>query len=262
MRAAQISRIRVSANRPSRWTSTASETLSTESRLTAERWGIGSVPGSSTTSLASPRSVVVHGATSARLCRGIMASRDRTTTGRRPMSAISHHHTSPRAGSAITRRRLPVATTPGRPTRPARRPGVRRRRHNWRPPRRICAERAMLEVPRQQGRRRWPRYAGSAQYRAAPHPRSCSVVCDSCHEYATRYLRPTDERAVGELPPRGRVLRSAGRDGREGGAPGARRAPPASWSRRPSSRASVRRPCSPSSASPRRPSTSSQLPGW
>ena len=50
--------------------------------------------------------VVVQGATSARRSRGIAASRDRTTTGRRPISANSHHHTSPRAGSALTRRRL------------------------------------------------------------------------------------------------------------------------------------------------------------
>ena len=119
-RALQISRIRVSANRPSRLTSTATETLSTESRLTAERRGTGSSPGSRSTSLASPRIVVVHGGTSARRCRGITASRDKTTTGRRPISAISHHHTSPRAGNAFTRRRLPVATTPGRPTRRAR----------------------------------------------------------------------------------------------------------------------------------------------
>jgi len=120
-RAPQISRIRMSANRPTRLTSTASETLSTESRLTAERRGTGSSPGSRTTSLARPRIVVVHGATSARRCRGITASRDSTTTGRRPISGISHHHTSPRAGSAFMRRPLPVATRRGRPIRLARR---------------------------------------------------------------------------------------------------------------------------------------------
>ncbi len=147
-RAPQIARIRVSANRPSRLTSTATETLSTESRLTTERRGTGSSPGLRSTSLESPRMVVVHGATSARRCRGITASRDRTTTGRRPISAISHHHTSPRAGSALTRRPRPVATTPGRPTRPARRPGVRRRRRSSHPPRRIGGERAAHEAPR------------------------------------------------------------------------------------------------------------------
>ena len=81
-----MARIRVSASRPSRLTRTATETLSTESRFTTERWGIGSEPGASTTSLASPRIVVVHGATIARRSRGITASRDSTTTGRRPTS--------------------------------------------------------------------------------------------------------------------------------------------------------------------------------
>ncbi len=101
-RAVQMARIRVSASRPSRVTNAPTETLSTASRFTAERRGIGSEPGSRTTSLASPRMVVVHGATSARLSRGIAASRESTTTGRRPISAISHHQTSPRAGSALT----------------------------------------------------------------------------------------------------------------------------------------------------------------
>jgi len=55
--------------------------------LEAERVGTGSSPGSRTTSLARPRIVVVQGATNARRSRGIAASRDRTTTGRRPISA-------------------------------------------------------------------------------------------------------------------------------------------------------------------------------
>lgn len=118
-RASQISRIRVSESRPRRLTKTATDTLSTESRLTAERRGIGSDPGSRTASLASPRIVVVHGATRARRKRGIAASRDRTTTGRQPISASSHHHTSPRAGHAFTNGRPPVATMPNRPTRRA-----------------------------------------------------------------------------------------------------------------------------------------------
>ena len=50
-RAAQIWRIRSSANRPSRSTRIAIETLSTESRLTTERSGTGSSPGSRRTSL-------------------------------------------------------------------------------------------------------------------------------------------------------------------------------------------------------------------
>ncbi len=134
-RAAQMSRRRASASRPSLWTRMAIETLSIESRFTAERSGTGSSPGSSTTSLASPRMVVVHGATSARRCRGMTASRDSTTTGRRPISAISHHHTSPRAGTAVTTLPRPVETLPGPPTRLVHRAGARRRRRSSHPPR-------------------------------------------------------------------------------------------------------------------------------
>ena len=146
-RAAQMARIRVSASRPSRLTNTAIETLSTESRFTAERRGTGSVSGSRTTSLASPRMVVVQGATSARRRRGIAASRDSTTTGRRRISAISHHHTSPRAGSALTKPQPLGATTLGRPTRRARRTGARRRPHSWHPPRPIDGERVARREP-------------------------------------------------------------------------------------------------------------------
>jgi len=146
-RAAQMARVLVSASRPSRLTNTATETLSTESRFTAERRGIGSESGSRTTSLASPRMVVVQGATSVRRSRGIATSRDSTTTGRRPISAISHHHTSPRAGSAIRWRRPPAATRPGRPTRRVPQPGARRRLHSSRPPRPIDDGRAMPPGP-------------------------------------------------------------------------------------------------------------------
>ncbi len=45
---------------------------------------------------------VVHGATRARRSREIATSCDKTTTGRRPMSAASHHHTSPWAGNWVT----------------------------------------------------------------------------------------------------------------------------------------------------------------
>ena len=125
-RAAQISRIRASATRPRRWTRIAIETLSIESRLTAERRGTGSSPGSRRTSLGRPRMVVVQGAMSARRWRGITASRDRTTTGLRPIPAMSHHHTSPRAGRSVTTRRPPAGRRPGLPIRPARRVGARR----------------------------------------------------------------------------------------------------------------------------------------
>ena len=136
-RAPQIACMRTSASRPSRLTNTAIETLSTESRLTADRRGIGSSPGSRTTSLSSPRMVVVHGATNTRRSRGIATSRDSTTTGRRPISANSHHQTSPRAGRVLTKRRPLAATTQGRPTRPARRAGARRTRHMPRRSRRL-----------------------------------------------------------------------------------------------------------------------------
>jgi hypothetical protein len=70
--------------------------------IDAERRGTGSSAGSRTTSLTSPRIVVVHGAISALPCRGITASRDSTTTGLPPIPAISHHQTSPRAGRFFT----------------------------------------------------------------------------------------------------------------------------------------------------------------
>jgi len=152
-RAAQIARIRVSARRPSRLTNTATETLSTESKFTAERRGIGSEPGSRITSLASPRMVVVQGATSVRRSRGIAASRESTTTGRRPISAISHHHTSPRAGSALTSLQPPAATTLGRPTRRAHQQGACRRPHSSRPPRPIDDEQVMPQEPHRSGLR-------------------------------------------------------------------------------------------------------------
>lgn len=148
-RAVQMARIRVSARRPSRSTNTATETLSTESKFTAERCGTGSEPGSRTTSLASPRMVVVQGATSARRSRGIAASRERTTTGRRPISAISHHHTSPRVGSALTSCRPPAATTLGLPTRRAHQAGACRRRHSSHPPRLIDGEQVRPRGPHQ-----------------------------------------------------------------------------------------------------------------
>ena len=141
--AAQTSRMRSSPSRPRRSTSTATDTLSTESRLTADRWGIGSSPGSSRTSLANPRIVVVHGATNVRRSLGIAASRDKTTTGRLPAPASSHHHTSPRAGSALTRQLQQAGTMRGRPTRPARRADASRRRHSWHRPRQRDDERAM-----------------------------------------------------------------------------------------------------------------------
>ena len=73
-----------------------------------------------------PRMVVVQGATRARRSRGIAASRDSTTTGRRPISGGSHHHTSPRRGRSVIARPL-HGTTRDRPTRLTRRWDVPRR---------------------------------------------------------------------------------------------------------------------------------------
>jgi hypothetical protein len=55
------------------------------------------------------------GATSARRFRGITASRARTTTGRRSISAISHHQRSPRAGYVVTTVQRLRGTTPSHP---------------------------------------------------------------------------------------------------------------------------------------------------
>ena len=129
VRAEQTSLIRSLPRRPNRSVRAPTETLSTESRLTAERSGIGSSAGSRTTSLASPRIVVVQGATRALLSRGMAASLDRTTTGRREISGSSHHHTSPLRGRSIKKRKLLLGRTVGRPTRRARQVGESRTRH-------------------------------------------------------------------------------------------------------------------------------------
>ena len=132
-KAAQSSRMRASARRPSRSTRTLTATLSTESRLTADVRGTGSSPGSRSTSLGNPRIVVVQGATMARRSRGMAASRERTTTGRRPTPASSHHQTSPRVGTGFTRQKRPHGTRPDLPIRRALRAGVRHRRRSWHP---------------------------------------------------------------------------------------------------------------------------------
>jgi hypothetical protein len=181
----QISLILASPNRPSRWTRTATETLSMESRLTTDRRGTGSSSGSRRTSLARPRTVVVHGATSARRCRGITAFRDRTTTGRRPISAISHHQTSPRAGTSLKKPRPLGAMMRGRPTHLVHRRGGRHRRCNWHQPRRIGDEPARLGELHQQGLRRWSPIGVGERSPGAPHRPWCSIVCDSCYKYAT-----------------------------------------------------------------------------
>lgn len=152
----QISRMRASLSRPRRSTRTAIDTLSTESRFTALRLPIGSSPDSRITSLGRPRIVVVHGAMSARRSRGIAASRDNTTTGRRPISGSSHHQSSPRSGVDVTLQLRHLGTRRGRPTRRAR----------------------GLDVDRMRRRRRRSRHFGDARgvpgglHRGPPNPSS------------------------------------------------------------------------------------------
>jgi len=147
--AAQTSPMRSSLSRPRRSTRTPSDTLSTESRLIADRRGTGSPPCSNTTSLARPRMVVVQGATSVRFNRGMAASRESTTTGRLPTSGSSHHHTSPRAGSGLTLKTLrpPRETTPDHPRRRLPRAGARRRLRMQRRSRRHDAGREEKQAP-------------------------------------------------------------------------------------------------------------------
>ena len=182
-RAAQISRILTSATCPRRSTRIAIETLSTASRLIADRSGIGSSPGSRRTSLARPLMVVVQGAMSARRCRGMTASRDSTTTGRRPISGISHHHISPRAGRFVTRLSRRDGRRPNLPIRLARREDARRTLSSWRLLR-LCddgpgtqrAPHRLAQSPASQ--------MSSAHSRASQRQPSCSTACDSCHNHA------------------------------------------------------------------------------
>jgi hypothetical protein len=177
--------MRASASRPSRSTSNAVDTLSTESRLTAERSGTGSSPGSRQTSLGIPRTVVVQGAINARRRRGIAASRESTTTGRRPISASSHHHTSPRAGWFVMKRRPRCGMMPSRPTRLVRRVGVRRtRRRRRRPPPPGGSPTAPSALRPQAQRPVCPTPSGRSP--GDLRPLWCSDVCGSCHKYAMR----------------------------------------------------------------------------
>ncbi len=184
-RAAQTSRIRSSLSAPNRSTSTTTETLSTESRFTALRFGTGSSPGSSTTSLWSPRMFVVHGATRVRRSRGMAASRESTTTGRRPMSASSDHHTSPRLGRGVTTRRLLRGTTGGHPTRRARRAGAPRRLRRPRRSQRLDIGQAALGAPRRAAPRRWRRGVGFGPPPRARHRRLYLPEPLSWHDDAT-----------------------------------------------------------------------------
>lgn len=172
--AAQSCRMRWSLRRPRRSASAATATLSTESRFATHCRGTGSSPGSSATSLARSRIVVVHGAMSARRRRGIAASRERTTTGRRPISGSSHHHTSPRAGRLTNGRPLP-GTMPGHPIRRVRQGVAPHRPDSSRravPP---ALGRAAPPERHRATRRRSSRRALAARSPAAHHRPSCSL---------------------------------------------------------------------------------------
>jgi hypothetical protein len=136
LNASQICLIRPSLRRPIRSTNTEIETLSTESRLTTQRRVMGSSPGSSTTSLAKLRIVVVQGAMRVRRKRGIAASRDITTTGLLAMSGSSHHQISPRSGCGVTKPKRQFETRRDYPTHQDRRLGIGRTRHTQRRSRR------------------------------------------------------------------------------------------------------------------------------
>jgi hypothetical protein len=195
-RAVHICRIRTSPSRPRRSTRTATDTLSIESRFTAERRGTGSSLGSRTTSLARPRIVVVHGATTARRSRGIAASRDKTTTGRLPAFASSHHQISPRAGIGVTWR-LPLGEIrPGCPTHRARRADVCRSLRSSRQFQRIDDGQAAPQELHRSARRRSVRNAPGVHSPKGPRSLSCSPVCESCHEYATDLPNPDSPAAL------------------------------------------------------------------
>lgn len=130
--AEQTWRIRSSLRRPIFSTKFEIETLSTESKFTAQRRPIGSSPGSSTTSLGRLRTVVVHGAISERRRRGMAASRDSTTTGLLSISGSSHHHSSPRSGNKLTKRPREHEMRSDCPTHPPHQSGNRHKPHTRR----------------------------------------------------------------------------------------------------------------------------------
>lgn len=141
--------------------------------------------------LGSDRIVVVQGATSARRSRGMAASRDNTTTGRRPLSGNSHHHSSPRAGISVTKCRRLDGTTPGLHMRPARRVGADHTRRSSHRSRRRGAVRGGLRGLRRPRLRQSTLTAAAARLRAASRRQWCSHVCEPCHEHATRGAAPS-----------------------------------------------------------------------
>lgn len=112
-------------------------------------------------------------ATTARPSRGIAASRESTTTGRRPICGGSHHHTSPRSGTAIRSPRLLRETTPNPPTRQAHRAGGRRRTHTRHRVPSTDGEAAATATPRRSRPRPFARSSPGERLSGAPHRRSC-----------------------------------------------------------------------------------------
>ena len=188
-RAPHISRMRAALSVPSRSTRTAIDTLSTESRFTAVRSGTGSSPGSKMTSLGKPRMVVVQGAINVRPNRGIAASRDSTTTGRRPMSGSSHHHSSPRRGRLVMWQLRRSGTRPGRPSRHARRWDALHMRRTKHRAQRRGGSRAGHEVPHRAELHRLHRFGGDELRSTSTRRLWCSLASVPCHDYATFMLR-------------------------------------------------------------------------
>lgn len=156
------------------------------------------------TSLASPRIVVVHGATTTRRNRGMDAFRDRTITGRRPVPGGSHHQTSPRSGRGLMSRLPPVGMTPDRPIRQAHRSDARGT--HWHRP---CRSRPHDVVREELSTHRrsvrhpcWHRQPVGLM-REGRRRQSCLSVIAACHEYGMTmpYFNVGSNQPFGHLRP-------------------------------------------------------------
>ncbi len=146
---------------------------------------MGSSVGSRTTSLGSPRIVVVQGAITARRSLGIATSRESTTTGRREISGSSHHHTSPRAGSSLTTTRRPSGTTPGHPTRLGDQGDGRRMPRMPHLSQPLCDSPTAPSMLHQAASHRSRRIGGLSLLRGAFRRLWYSLVFLACHNHAT-----------------------------------------------------------------------------
>ena len=125
-----------------------------------------------------------HGAMRARRRRGIAASRDSTTTGRRPIPGSSHHHTSPRVG-VVTTPPWRRGTRRGRPTRRPRQAGTRRTPHSSHRAQRHALVRAELQGPRQGARHHFQAPGTGVLCSDGLRRQWCSHGHVPCHKYAT-----------------------------------------------------------------------------